>query len=62
MIQAASSEDWTGAILGGYYTGLRLRDIADLRWSAVDLEGRIIKVTTRKTGKSVTVPIHPQFA
>ena len=62
LIQAASSEDWTGAILGGYYTGLRLRDIADLRWSAVDLEGRIIKVTTRKTGKTVTVPIHPQFA
>ena len=55
LIQAASSEDWTGAILGGYYTGLRLRDIADLRWSAVDLEGRIIKVTTRKTGKTVTV-------
>jgi integrase len=39
-----------------------LRDIADLQWSAVDLERRIIKVTTRKTGKTVTVPIHPQFA
>src|SRR5947207_2366280 len=62
LVKAAPSEDWTGAILCGYYTGLRLRDLADLKWSAVDLEGRIIKVTTRKTGKSVTVPIHPQFA
>ena len=62
LVKAAPSEDWTGAILCGYYTGLRLRDIADLQWSAVDLEGRIIKVTTRKTGKTVTVPIHPQFA
>ena len=62
LVNAAPSEDWTGAILCGYYTGLRLRDIADLQWSAVDLEGRIIKVTTRKTGKTVTVPIHPQFA
>src|SRR6266550_5661712 len=62
LLKAAPSEDWTGAILCGYYTGLRLRDIADLQWSAVDLEGRIIKVTTRKTGKTVTVPIHPQFA
>jgi integrase len=62
LVKAAPSDDWTGAILCGYYTGLRLRDIADLQWSAVDLEGRIIKVTTRKTGKTVTVPIHPQFA
>jgi integrase len=62
LVKAAPSEDWTGAILYGYYTGLRLRDIADLQWSAVDLEGRIIKVTTQKTGKTVTVPIHPQFA
>jgi integrase len=62
LVKAAPSEDWTGAILCGYYTGLRLRDIADLQWSVVDLERRIIKVTTRKTGKTVTVPIHPQFA
>jgi integrase len=62
LVKAAPSEDWTGSILCGYYTGLRLRDIADLQWSAVDLERRIIKVTTRKTGKTVTVPIHPQFA
>jgi integrase len=62
LVKAAPSEDWTGAILCGYYTGLRLRDIADLQWSAVDPERRIIKVTTRKTGKTVTVPIHPQFA
>jgi integrase len=62
LLKAAPSEDWTGAILCGYYTGLRLRDIADLQWSALDLGGRIIKVTTRKTGKTVTVPIHPQFA
>ena len=61
LITVAPNEDWKGAILGGYYTGLRLRDIADLEWSAVDLEARIITVTTRKTRKTVTVPIHPQF-
>ena len=62
LIKAAPSEDWKGAILCGYYTGLRLRDIADLQWNAIDLEGRTITVTTRKTRKTVTVPIHPQFA
>jgi integrase len=62
LLKAAPSEDWKGAILCGYYTGLRLRDIADLQWSAVNLDRRTITVTTRKTRKRVTVPIHPQFA
>jgi integrase len=62
LINAAPNEDWKGAILCGYYTGLRLRDVADLEWSAVDLDKRTITVTTRKTGKTVTVPMHPEFA
>lgn len=56
------ASNWKGAILCEYYNGLRLRDIADLEWSAVDLNARIITVTTRKTRKTLTVPIHPQFA
>src|SRR6266576_3222354 len=48
LIAAAPSEDWKGAILCGYYTGLRLRDIADLEWGAVDLQAGVIKVTTGK--------------
>jgi integrase len=54
LIEAALSEDWKGAILCGYYTGLRLRDIADLKWSAVDLQAGIITVETRKTREDVT--------
>jgi len=61
LIKAAPSEDWKGAILCGYYTGLRLRDVADLEWSAVDLDKRTITVTTRKTLKKVVTPIHLQF-
>jgi len=61
LIDAAPSEDWQGVILCGYYTGLRLRDSADMEWSAVNLAKQIITVTTRKTGKDVTVPIHPRF-
>jgi integrase len=62
LIDAAPSEDWKGVILCGYYTGLRLRDIADMEWSAVNLGKQIITVTTRKTRKDVTMPIHPRFA
>jgi integrase len=61
LIKAAPSEDWKGAILCGYYTGLRLRDISDLQWSAVDLQASKITVTTRKTNTDVELPIHPQF-
>ena len=62
LIEAAPTADWKGAILCGYYTGLRLRDIADLQWNAVDLDKRSITVRTRKTDKRVTVPIHLEFA
>jgi integrase len=62
LITRAHSEDWKGAILCGAYTGLRLRDIADLQWGAIDWKQQKIKVTTRKTRTDVTVPIHSQFA
>ena len=62
LINAAASEDWKGAILCGYYTGLRLRDVANMEWSAVNLGKQIITLTTRKTRKDVTIPIHPRFA
>jgi integrase len=54
--------DWKGAILCALYTGLRLRDVTELRWNAVDIAEETITVTTRKTRKDVTVPVHPQFA
>jgi integrase len=58
LLEAAPSEDWRGAIQCGFYTGLRLRDVTELRWNAIDLEKRTTAVTTRK---DVMVPIHPQF-
>lgn len=61
LIKAAPSEDWKGAIFCGYYTGLRLRDITDLEWSAVDLQAGKITVMNRKTNTDVELPIHPQF-
>jgi integrase len=53
--------DWKGVILCAYCTGLRLRDVTELRWNAIQAETNTITVTTRKTGKKVTVPIHRKF-
>lgn len=57
----AAEGDWKGLILLAYYTGGRLRDLANLRWSAIDLKGQLITFTPSKTGKPVAVPLHPDL-
>ncbi|MBI5427906.1 MAG: site-specific integrase [Nitrospinae bacterium] len=42
------------------YTGLRLGDVVDLKWSMVDFEGKVVSVKTAKTGKEVRIPLAPQ--
>jgi integrase len=58
---AAAEGDWVGMILGGYFTGLRLRDLSDMRNDVVDLRAGGLRRKTSKTGKWVTVPLHPQL-
>jgi integrase len=62
LIAVAESDDWKGAILCGWTTGLRLKDITDLQWSAINWQSQTLYVRTRKTRKDVVLPIHPQFA
>jgi integrase len=53
--------DWHGAIILGVNTGLRLGDVANLCWEAIDAERRVIRLTTGKTGANVNLPIHRDF-
>jgi integrase len=57
----AADGDWRCAILLGYYTGARLSDVANMRWSAVDWSNKIIRFTASKTAKPVILPLHPQL-
>ena len=50
--------DWYGAILLAATSGLRLGDVMYLRWESVDLENRLLRVATKKTGKRVVLPMH----
>jgi integrase len=64
---AEAQGDWKGAILGGYYTGLRLRDVMELRWESVDAGCTKLELVPRKTrrkrkNRKVVLPIHPRFA
>ena len=53
--------DWKNLILAGYYTGARLSDLSNLRWSAIDLNSRLITFTASKTKKPVTIPLHTEL-
>jgi integrase len=57
----AAGGDWRGAVLLGATSGLRLGDVANLCWESVDLAGGLLRIETRKTGKSVVLPMHPDF-
>ena len=61
LVTAAHGSDWEGAVLAGFFTGLRLKDIANLTWNSVDMENAFLKVRTAKTGKTVAVPLHPEL-
>ena len=52
-----ANDDWRTMIYVGLYTGLRLGDIATLTWTNVDLLRKEITVHTRKTRRTVILPI-----
>ena len=45
----------------GATSGLRLGDIANLRWEALDLEAGLLRLQTQKTDAVVVVPLHTGF-
>ncbi len=57
----AAPGEWRAAIILGYYTGARLLDVAGMRWDAIDLPGKYIRYTPRKTGRELMVPLHPEL-
>src|SRR5260370_1158105 len=44
-------------ILFGLYSGQRLGDIATLRWKNIDLAHRELRFSTRKTGRTMILPL-----
>lgn len=61
LAAAAPSNDWRGVILTGAFTGLRLADVAKLKWGAVDLATNVIRLVPAKTKRKkreVVIPMH----
>ncbi len=43
----------------GFFTAQRLSDVLDLKWDQID--NGVIKLTQRKTGRELIIPIHPEL-
>jgi integrase len=54
--------DWKGMIILAATSGLRLMDVATLKWRNIDSEFTLIQITTAKTGAVLKLPVHPDFA
>ena len=54
-----ADDEWRSMIRFALYTGQRLADIATLRWENVDMRAKEIRLSTRKTGKALVLPIAP---
>jgi integrase len=56
-ILAVADDEWKSMIRFGLYTGQRLGDLAMLTWENVDTQRGEIRLVTRKTGKTLVLPI-----
>ncbi|MBI5767888.1 MAG: tyrosine-type recombinase/integrase [Verrucomicrobia bacterium] len=52
-----ASPEWRGLILFGLYTGQRLKDLARLTWSNLDLVKGELRFVTGKTGRRMHLPL-----
>ncbi len=58
LIEIGRADLWHGIALA-LYTGQRLGDCLDMRWS--DIRGNTIRVTQNKTGKKLVLPMHEEL-
>ena len=58
-ILKVANEEWRSLIFLGLYTGQRLGDLARLTWQNVDLDRDEIRFLSRKTGRTMIIPIAP---
>jgi integrase len=56
-ISDLASDEWRSMILFGLYSGQRLGDIATLRWNNIDLVRNELRLSTRKTGRTMILPL-----
>lgn len=62
-IYHAAPEPWKTASLIAWFTGLRQKDVFQLRWDQIDADVlTLIPAKTARFGRAVQIPIHPQLS
>ena len=61
MLVKEARGEWRTLILLAYFTGARLGDCARMTWESVNLSTGALTYTQSKTGRKVTVPLHPDL-
>jgi len=61
MLVDAAEGEWKLLIPLAYYTAARLGDCCRMQWDGLDLAKGELTYTQSKTGKKVTVPLHPDL-
>lgn len=56
-ILAQCDDEWRSLVLFGFYTGQRLGDLAALTWQNLDLEQKELRLSSRKTGRAIVIPL-----
>lgn len=56
-ILSHAGSEWKGLILFGLYTGQRLKDIARLTWTNLDLQKQELRFVTGKTNRRMHLPL-----
>lgn len=62
MVLKAADAEWLTMILTAFYTGMRLRDCANMTWRNVELHTGTINVVTEKTSRRQVLPIAEPLA
>jgi integrase len=61
MLVNAAEGEWKLLIPVAYFTAARLGDCCRMQWDGLDLAGETLTYTQSKTGKKITVPLHPDL-
>jgi integrase len=54
---SVADDEWRSMVLFGLYTGQRLSDVAVLTWQNIDLRRGEIRLVSRKTGRTLILPV-----
>lgn len=57
LYKVAPNDFWRYMLLAGFFTGLRMGDLATMPIGAVDWKSKVIRIRTRKTGRTMQIPI-----